>query len=326
MRRILLSTLTGLLVLVPAAHAGVPRTPFTVTPAAPSISSPITAAWKVDRTPKRGETFGFELMIVPPKGVPIPANCATGARVKARAVRKGRVLRLTFRPGAGMPWLTPRPKVWCTGTAGIILFRYLAPIGPGFSPPERFLGKRTVPIVAAPGEMLVPDTSARTPIKITLLPGSTITASAPGRPDRSTPVAGVLRGATTGLFTPNRDINTDGFLGAVQLASFAPDPLCPGTAPPATTEVVGGSRFDVTTKGAVRFDLNLAGSASQLFGCGPAGAPAGATSFPLTGTVGPKGLLEQSLTGSVPGIVLPGGTQGGLAANLLVAVDLSGTS
>lgn len=325
MRRILLSTLTGLLVLVPAAHAGVPRTPFTVTPAAPSISSPITAAWKVDRTPKRGETFGFELMIVPPKGVPIPANCATGARVKARAVRKGRVLQMTFRPGGGMPWLVPRPKVWCTGTAGLVLFRYLAPIDPFFEAIGRPLGKRTVPVVATPGEM-VPNTTVRTPTKVTLLPGSSITASAPGRPDRSTPVSGVLRGTTLGSVTPNRDIAADAFYGPLQLSSFAPDPLCPGTASPGTTDVIGGSRLDIGANGSVRFSLSLAGSPAQVFGCGPAGALAGATTFPLTGTVGPKGLTEQALTGSTSGILLPGGTQGGLAANLVISVDLSGSS
>lgn len=328
MPRVALTTVIAALALAPAAHAGIPRTPFTITPAAPSVTSPITATWKVDRALKPGEKFGFALTVTRPEatGAPVAGvDCATESRVKARVVRKGQVLRMTFRPGGGMPWFTPRPKAWCTGTAGVILFRYLAPLGPGFEPPERFLGRRTVPIVATPGE-IIPTAGVRTPVKVTLLPGSSITATAPGRADRSTPVTGVVRGATRGAIVLNRDIAIDGFVGAVQLPSFAPDPLCPGTAPPATTEAIGGSRLDIGANGSVRFDLSLAGSPAQVFGCGPAGALAGATTFPLTGTVGPKGLTEQALTGSAPGIVLPGGTQGGLAANLTVNIDLSGTN
>ena len=46
--------------------------------------------------------------------------------------------------------------------------------------------------------------------------------------------------------------------------------------------------------------------------------------MPLTGALGPKGLTEARLTSNVAGIELPGGSQGGLAADLLVNVDLSG--
>lgn len=316
----------GLLALAPAAQAGVPHTPFKVTPAPASTSSPITATWKVDRRLKRGEKFGFELTVIPTGGDGSPSagyDCATEARVAPRVVRKGRVLRATFRPGVGLPGeLTPRYRTWCPGTAGIVLFRYLAPLGPGWgSTTERFLGKRTIPVGLSPGET-VPYTA--TGVKVTLLPGSTVTASAPGRPDRATPVSGVMRGAIRGPFAPNRDVIVEGFMGALQFASFAPDPLCPGTAPPASTDVVGGSRLDILAKGEVRFSLNIGGATSQVFGCGPAGPLVGATTFPLSGTVGPKGLLEQPLAGDVPGIVLPDGTQGGLAARLLVNIDLSG--
>lgn len=323
MRRTAILATLGLLALVPAAHAGVPRTRFTVTPATASTASPITATWKVDRRLKRRETFGFQLTVVPTGSDGAPASgyrCATGARVAPRAVKKGRVLRATFRPGAGLNSYDRFPT-WCPGTARILLFRYYTAPGLGYGSSERFLGIRTIPIAVVPGET-VPFTP--TPVKVTLLPGSTITASAPGRPDRSTPVTGVLRGALSGPFTPNRDIVAEGFTGSVSLASFAPDPLCPGTAPPQVTEAIGGSRLDVLARGEVRLALNLNGAASQVFGCGPPGPPAGATTLPLSGTVGPKGLLEQSLTGAVSGIVLPGGTQGGLAASLVLNIDLSG--
>lgn len=300
-----------------------PRTPFTVTPATASTASPITATWKVDRRLKRRETFGFEINVVPAGSDGAPAagyGCATSARVAPRVVQKGRVLRAVFRPGAGLSSYERFPT-WCPGTARILLFRYYTEPGLGIGSTQRFLGLRTIPVAVVPGET-VPLTP--TQAQITLLPGSTITASAPGRPDRSTPVTGVLRGALNGPFTPNRDIAAGGFRGSVSFASFAPDPLCPGTAPPLVTDAIGGSRLDVLTGGEVRLSLNLNGAASQLFGCGPAGGLVGATTLALNGSVGPSGLIRQSLTGGAPGIVLPGGTQGGLAADLLVKIDLPG--
>ena len=42
------------------------------------------------------------------------------------------------------------------------------------------------------------------------------------------------------------------------------------------------------------------------------------------GHVSPKGLLELGVAGNVAGIPLPNGSQGGLAANLVTNVDLSG--
>ena len=311
-----------LLALVPAAQAGVPHTPFKVTPATAGTSSLITASWKVDRRLKRGEGFGFELSVVPSgsdAGALDGYNCVRYADSRPRVVRKGSVLRMTFRPGAGRfgpePW-----KTWCPGTARVLLFRYPQRTDTNVS---RFLGLRTVPITLAPGEIL-PFTS--TSIKVTLLPGSTLTATATGRPDRSTPVTGVLRGVVDGPFAPNRDIHVISLAGALTPASFAPDPLCPDTTPPATFDAVpASSAMLLKASGDTTWNLTLNGAPSQLFGCGPAGPLTGTTTLALAGHVGPKGLLELQQTASVPGIALPGGSQGGLAASLVLNVDLSGT-
>ena len=309
--------------MAPAAQAGVPHTPFNVTPATAATSSAITATWKVDRRLRRGERFGFELAVVPTGtdgGALDGYNCARSANVRPRVVKKGSLLRATFRPGVGLYAVSERWPTWCPGTARILLFRY--PQGDNTNV-SRFLGLRKVPITLAPGETL-PFTP--TPVKVTLLPGSTMTATATGRPDRSTPVTGVLRGVVDGPFQPNRDIHVISLAGALTPASLAPDPLCPGTTPPAMFEAASGTRLDIAARGGVTFALQLNGAPSQAFGCGPPGPLAGTTALTLTGTAGqPNGLTAVPLTGTLPGFALPDGTQGGLAANLVLNVDLSGT-
>jgi len=311
-----------LLGIAPVAQAGVPHTPFKVAPASAGTSSVITASWKVDRRLKRGERFGFEISVVTPPGNTAASfsgyNCAGSADSPPRVVKKGSVLRATFRPGAGRFGLE-RWHTWCPGTARILLFRYPEGTNTNVS---RFLGLRTVPITLAPGET-VPFTS--TAVKVTLMPGSTLTAGATGRPDRSTPVTGVLRGVVDGPFQPNSDIRVISLAGALTPASFAPDPLCPGTTPPATFDAVpASSAMLLKANGDTTWNLTLNGAPSQLFGCGPAGPLSGTTALALAGHVGPKGLLELQQTASVTGIALPGGSQGGLAASLVLNVDLSG--
>jgi hypothetical protein len=60
--------------------------------------------------------------------------------------------------------------------------------------------------------------------------------------------------------------------------------------------------------------LQLAGSPSQLIGCGPAGGLSGRTGIAVTGQTGARGLLALNLDGSAGGITL----------HLLVFVDLFG--
>ena len=171
----------------------------------PSTSSPITATWRVDRGLRRGERFGFEMRLVHPSfAVPNSAahhaaddfagyHCSLHlhARAHASSARAGRCA-LTFRPGAGLDGPT------------------LADLVPGDRPHPA----RPLPVPgqhehqpdarpcarcrsrSAPGETIP---FPRPPVKVTLLAGSTVTATAAGRPDRSTPVTGVLR---EGSWTP----------------------------------------------------------------------------------------------------------------------------
>jgi len=318
------------LALAPVAQAGVPGPNFSVTPTTASTSSAITATWKVDRGLKRGQRFGFELYMFAANTTGDGSadfagyNCATHFSTRGRVVRRGRTLRLTLRPGVGLHERLGYDRVWhtwCPGTAHLQLVRY--PIADDWSTTE-ILGQRTLPVTLAPGETIPFDQRS---VKVSLLAGSTITATAAGRPDRSTPVTGVLRGSLEAPIAPvtRQDVHVAGLAGALKPASFTPDPLCPDTSPPARFDV-SGSRLDASVKGPVTFALNLGGAPSQIFGCGPPGALNGTTSLKLTGTYDPRGtgLGSMALTGSTPGFALPDGTQGGLAANLVVNVDLSG--
>ena len=171
-------------------------------------------------------------------------------------------------------------------------------------------------------------------MKITVLGGSTLTASAPGRPDRSAQLTGVLRGTIPGRFKPNTDVNVEQISGSLTpLASglaqavFPPDPLCPDTMPPGTFDAVpASSTMLLKANGDTTFEPHAQrrALAALRLRTRRARSPARRRS-PLAGHVGPKGLLElRQSPASVTGIALPGGSQGGLAANLVLNVDLSG--
>ena len=297
-----------------------PKPSLKVAPAKPGVTSSITIVFKGPKLRKRGAYYGADLSIADTAG----NDCRGYARRLALRRTEGGTFTGTLKPGKARSGA----RRWCNGMATLVIQRH----GPGglYSPvlAERLFpigtGKPDPPPPAKPGDGV--------PVKITLLGGSTLTASAPGRADRSAQLTGVLRGEIPGTFRPNTDVTTENLSGSLTplagglaQAVFPPDPLCPDSLPPATFDAVpASSTLVLKASGDAIFNLTLNGAASQLFGCGPAGPLSGATTFPLTGRAGPKGLLELSLAGAVTNIPLPAGSQGGLAANLVVNVDLSG--
>jgi hypothetical protein len=272
-------------------------------PAAPHRSTPIRVTWKA-KNPKRGTLYTASLSVRNPNGL----VCSDYADpVVLRATRNG------FKGTLG-------PQQWCPGSALVtIQARRRGELA------SHVVAGARVTITIGPGERAPSETPA-VPTKVTILPGSTLTAMAAGRPDRSTPLTGTVRGFIPGRFKPNTDIQITNSTGVVTLTAFAADPLCQGESPLASIDTVAPSKMVLFASGAATFDLTLNASASQVFGCGPSGAPAGTTTLPLTGKVGPKGLLELALSGAITGVPLPGGSTGGLAANLIINVDLSGKS
>ena len=278
-------------------------------PAAPHRATPITVTWKA-KNPKRGTLYTASLSLRNPNGL----ICSDYADpVLLRATRNG--FNGTLKPQVAAPGSAPQ---WCPGSALVTIRGRRAG-----NPLSHVLAGARVTITIGPGET-APSETPRLPTKVTLLPGSTLTATAPGRPDRSTPLTGTVRGLIPGRFKPNTDIRITNTNGVVTPTAFAADPLCPGESPLATIDTVAPSKMVLFASGVATFDLTLNASATQVFGCGPSGAPAGTTTLPLTGKVGPKGLLELALSGAITGVPLPGGSTGGLAANLIVNVDLSG--
>jgi hypothetical protein len=297
--------------------AAKPRPVLKVTPGKPAVTASITVSFKAPKVKPPRVYYGVEMHIA--------SNDASGCSHDVRPVVLRRV-----RGGAFTATLKPRTAdeglpTWCNGPAHLSVRRY----GPG---------ARTTPVLAHRGFPVgtgkAPPTPqvADVPVKITVLAGSTLTASASGRADRSAQLSGVLRGTIPGRFKPNTDIQVGGISGSLTplagglaQAVFPPDPLCPDTPPPGTFDAVpASSQMALLASGDATFSLTLNGAPSQLFGCGPAGALNGTTTLPLSGHVGPKGLLELGLTGNVTSIALPSGSQGGLAASLVLNVDLSG--
>lgn len=278
-------------------------------PAAPTLRTPIAVTWKA-KAPRRGLRYAARLTIRNPEN----RDCVDFAgEVELRQTRSG--FTGSLRPRA---FNTTTPQ-WCPGSALVTIIR----IGPRNLHSGALAGAR-VTIGLGPGEQQ-PGERPGVPTKLTLLPGSTITASAPGRPDRATPVTGTLRGAIPARFKPNTDVSPAITSGGLTPTAFAADPLCPGTTPPPEFGLGGDSVLTLFAAGNASMTLVLGGAPSQLFGCGPAGPLSGTTTFSLTGKAGPRGLQELPLNGAVTGIPLPGGSTGGLAANLVVNVDLSGS-
>jgi hypothetical protein len=295
-----------------------PRPVLKFAPARPTVTTPITVSFKAPKIKRSGVYYGTVLRIGSVSG---PECSGLYPRVALRNARGG-TFTATLKPRNGDPG-APR---WCNGVAQLEVRRY----GPGglFSP---IVARRTFPVGTGKDDPTSPAQGAGVPVKITVLGGSTLTASASGRPDRSAQLSGVLRGTIPGRFNPNTDIGVEQISGsltalgaALAQAVFPPDPLCPDTPPPGTFDALPSSQLLLKASGDGIFNLVLNGAASQLFGCGPAGALSGTTTLPLTGHVGPKGLLEMPEAGAATGIPLPAGSQGGLAANLVLNVDLSG--
>ncbi len=281
-----------------------------VAPGKPAVTTSITVSLNAPDVKPPRVYYGVEMHIASNDA----SGCSHDVRpVVMRRVRGGK-FTATLKPRAadeGLP-------AWCDGRANLIVRRH----GPGarITP---VLAHRAFPV--GTGKAPLPTLPVKeVPVKMTVLAGSTITASAAGRPDRSSPVTGTFRGSIPGRFSPNTDVGVNFTTGGLVPSALDADPLCPGTTAPTSFDLAATSPQTLFASGDASTTLILNGAPSQLFGCGPAGPLTGTTTIPLSGHVGPRGLLELQLAGSVGGIPLPGGSAGGLAANLTVNIDLSG--
>lgn len=312
-------TCVAALMVVPGVSAKPQRYRIAVTPGSPTLRQSVTITLTAPKL-RPGKHYEASFGVNNVEG----RVCLDGGYGTMRRTNKGTFqLKLTVRP-TQVPG--GRARTWCPGPATVKVIRR----GPGglYTPT---LAARKLTVRMGPGETTPQPIFV--PVKITVLGGSTLTAAAAGRPDRSAHLGGVLRGKISGAPKPTTDVTVEQISGSLTSldaslaqAVFPPDPLCPDTPPPGTFDAVpASSQMLLKANGDATWSLILNGAASQLFGCGPAGPLGGTTTLPLAGKVAqPKGLLELGMTGNVGAIALPNGSQGGLAANLVLNVNLSG--
>lgn len=291
------------LVAAPAASAA-KRVTFDV-PAAPVLSKSLKVTIKAPRLP-----FGTIYRVAIERPVENRNLCVNDRTPAEMRELPGGRFTATLRPKPDNRLYAPRqPTTWCPGPVKLLVERY----GPGTR--QTPLAKRAIRFTRGPGEVDPPPIPVRE-VAVTLLPGSTLTAWAPGRPDRSTPVTGTLVGRPGGITSP-KFLGETGFTGTLALPSLATDPLCPGSTPPTSVEVDGSSVILFDSATAVTLSLVLRGQADQLFGCGAPGGLTGTTT--LTSVSSAVGLTNRMpMIGVVGDIALPGGSQGGITTNLLV--------
>jgi len=293
-------------VAAPTASAAT-RVTFEVRPAAPRLAKPITVTVKAPKLP-----FGTIYRLAIDRTTPWRNVCVYGANatpVEMRALRDGR-FTATLRPkpddGADMP----PAKTWCPGPAKLRLERY----GPGTL--QTTVAKRAIRFSRGAGEADPPPIPAHE-VSITFLPGSTLTAWAPGRPDRSTPVTGSLLGRFRNGEPDAQNPATTQIAGILSLPSLAPDPLCPGSTPPTTVEVDSSSTMPLPGATGSMLTLVLRAQPEQLFGCSPPGGLTGTTTLTSVGSAAGR-LDRDPMIGVIGDVALPGGSQGGITTNLLV--------
>ena len=293
------------LIAVPTASAA-KRVTVDVRPDAPRLGTPIKVTVSAPEP-----TFGT------PHPLPLPPSPASTAvcvpdkePVEMRELSGGR-FTATLRPRLpSAQGDMPRPKVWCPGPATLRLEVY----GPGTL--RTPLAKWKIRFTRGPREAEPPPIPAHE-VAVTVLPGSTLTAWAPGRPDRSTPVTGTLLGRYKSGEQDGRTLVTNQIAGTLALPSLAPDPLCPGSTPPTSVEVDSASGLVNRADAGDWLTLVLRTTPAELFGCATPGGPAGTTTLTSAGAL-PGLYNRRSMIGVVGDVALPGGSQGGITANLLV--------
>lgn len=157
---------------------------------------------------------------------------------------------------------------------------------------------------------------------MSVLGESSVTVTAPGRPDRTAPLAGSLRGTIPAMIKPGTDPVIGGLTGALWAPRVAPDPLCAGEryAPEwPTAASPAASSLTLRQDGTATLSLAVAVDPLSIAGCATPAAP-GSTTLTLNGRSGDGGLGHLVLDGSVGGIPIAAGVTGTAAVHLVVAV------
>ena len=216
-----------------------------------------------------------------------------------------------------------QPYPWCSGRALLSVFHDNS----GSGLPDRRVARRVIKLrPARPSEELF-----GTDAVIQVLPASTATVTATGRPDRTLEIGGVFAGFIPGKFVLNSDYMmrlkpTSAALGVtpsgLSVRSLVTDPLCASgaiqTSAPLASSVP--SQLTFLRNGVVTAKLILDADPSTFAGC--AGAPTGTTAIDLTGKLGTSLLADVLLTGTVAGLPVGGGVGATVSLALHVKVAI----
>lgn len=252
------------------------------------------------------------------------ADCLTGYRAQLRRQRPGARVTVALDPDASQRYLlTSLPVLagrFCRMTNDVIVGR-VTPDGVFTRVAKRRLTFQPGPTDPIPGQ-------ATTPLRLSFGGTSSITVTAPGRPGRTLPVSGVLRGTVPGKATFGAD--TQGTLtgGALQLSEVVPDPLCAGDRYQPEFPLSSGSSSTLVSlaSGEVKLQLSLAADPLSLAACATPAAP-GVTTITLTGQRSKTDQFQPfALTGSVPGVPIGPGVTGTVTLNLSALAIAQGAS
>ena len=286
--------------LTPSAYAAKPKAgiKLQVSPAHPTTKRPLTVKFRNDGSLK------------PKHGYVVVVRNACGEQASATVdgvIRKGWVNVVTLA--------VPSARgAWCFGKATVSIRDKGYPSTALFEKTITFTGSGS----PAP---------AGTPVKIAVLPGSSITVNVPGHDARILPLVGELRGFIPGAFLLNSDYYPielqKGFLS---LDPFTPNAVCAGPAPPVSFPLAANPKISslrFPRNGAVTTTLALDADPLGFAGC--AGPVTGDTTLKLAGKLGIKKLAAVELTGTIDGIVIASGVTASATINLILKIDILDT-
>ena len=301
--------LTALSGAAPAAHAKAPaKLKLAVTPSAPTTLDELTVTLGPGARFRDGVDYDVSFTVKGPQ---------------TRACTRARVAPVDTAASSVAVKLTPaKTSGWCEGNATVALRK----LG-GFAPVV--ILHRNVRI--ARNAKFKPQL-LQTAALVHLLPGSTATVTATGRPDRTLGLAGTIAGAIPGQFRLNTPFSVSlsretlsPLTGenVVSVDPLVPDPICSAPSIHTRAPLAGGSGsslvFDTKTENATG-TLVFAADPTTLAGC--AGPATGTTTVALSGKLGLTGFSDFVLTGQVPNITIAPGVVANVAVSLRLSVEI----
>ena len=277
-----------------------------VGPAKTLGSKPIVVSWHTDRAPRAGRRYAVELRL---DGLGSSCVSRAGAVIKP-TWKKGATVTATLRPSR-----SKRKAWWCLGKGSVrvtSLYDYKT----------TSLARALLEVQNDP-KSRTPIDPPGTPVRIDLLEGSAITIKVPGRPNRSAPLSGVVRGFLPGLFKPISDLRIDVMSSDVKVGQPPPDPVCLSNKRPYPSAFDFSGTLTLLASSPATLQILPLEDPLAVAGCqGP--VPPAPRPFGLVGTVGPAGLTRLVLVGAVGDLRMSDGVDAVVSVTLVVKIDLSG--